>query len=167
MKISLNEIKEILSDLIHERKSREEIASWAQKLITAQDNNNLEYNPSREKKRIWGVISYLTGVDLLDMDGSYFHSLENFIDFIKEMNLSIDIFVKEKIIKLTPDELWPLLGVLNEIMASGVQRPDPRKVPGAVRWDVPAGFREGDGVWGLVIQPEDKIIIHFLYDRKK
>lgn len=53
----------------------------------------------------------------------------------------------------------------DEIMASGVPRPDPRNVPGALRWDVPGSFRDSKGAWELVIQPEDKIIIHFLYNR--
>lgn len=81
MKISLNEIKEAFVSLIKEDKSREEIATWAQKLQFAEDDGNLEYIPPNEEDKIWDGIEYLTGVDLKDIDGSYLHSVENFIQY--------------------------------------------------------------------------------------
>lgn len=87
MKVSLKEIKIVLDSLIQEEKSREEISDWALTRQEAEDMGELEYIPSNEEDRIWKVISYLTGVDLLDIDGSYLHSVENFIDFRNEMNL--------------------------------------------------------------------------------
>ena len=87
MKVSLEEIKQVFDDLIQERKSREEIASWALTRQVANDEDNLEFEPKLEQKKIWRAIGYLTGVDLLDMDGSYLHSVENFIEFRKKIGL--------------------------------------------------------------------------------
>lgn len=42
MKISLDEIKQAFDALITEKKSREEIASWAQKAQLAEDNSDLK-----------------------------------------------------------------------------------------------------------------------------
>ena len=87
MKVSLKEIQEVFNELIEEKKSREEIASWASKRQVANDSDNLEFEPASEKKKIWRSITYLMGVDLNDMDGSYLHSVENFIDFRKKTDI--------------------------------------------------------------------------------
>jgi hypothetical protein len=87
MKISLNEIKQAFDFLIKEKKSREELASWAQKFQLAEDDGELEYDPPNEEDKIWRAITYLMGVDLKDTDGSYLHSVENFIDFRKKMEI--------------------------------------------------------------------------------
>lgn len=87
MKVSFNEIQEVFNELIEEKKSREEIASWASKRQLANDSDNLEFEPTSEKKKIWRGITYLLGVDLKDMDGSYLHSVENFIDFRKKTEI--------------------------------------------------------------------------------
>lgn len=87
MKISLNEIKQAFEFLIEEKKSRENIANWAQKLQFADDEENLEYDPPNQESKIWDGIEYLMGVDLKDIDGSYLHSIENFIDFRKKKGI--------------------------------------------------------------------------------
>ena len=87
MKVSLQEIKKVFDDLIQEKMPREQIASWASKRQSANDSDDLEFEPSIEKKRIWRAITYLMGVDLKDMDGSYLHSVENFVDFRKKMEI--------------------------------------------------------------------------------
>jgi len=87
MKIALNEIKQAFDFLIEEKKSREQVASWASKRQVANDSDNLEFEPASEKKKIWRGITYLMGVDLKDMDGSYLHSVENFIDFRKKTDI--------------------------------------------------------------------------------
>lgn len=81
MKISLNEIKQAFEFLIEGAKSREELSNWALMLEAANDSKKLEYDPPHDKMRIWRGIQYLTGVDLLDMGGSYLHSIDNFIQF--------------------------------------------------------------------------------------
>ena len=50
---------------------------------------------------------------------------------------------------------------INEIMAAGESIPDPRKISGAFRWDVPGTFRGSEGTWELVIHLESNTIIHF------
>lgn len=84
MKISLNEIKQAFDFLIEEKKSREEIANWAQKLQFADDEEDLEYDPPDQETKIWDGIEYLMGVDLKDVDGSYLHSKDSFIQYKKE-----------------------------------------------------------------------------------
>jgi hypothetical protein len=81
MKVSLKEMIEVFNDLIEEKKSREEVASWALKRQEANDLDALEFEPVSEKRKIWRGITYLMGVDLVEIDGSYLHSIENFIDF--------------------------------------------------------------------------------------
>ena len=85
MKISLNEIIHAFDDLIREKKSREEIASWALKLLLSNDESDLIYEPSSEEKKIWDAIKYLTGVDLKNSPKSYFHSIDDFIEFRKKL----------------------------------------------------------------------------------
>lgn len=87
MKISLDEIKKAFDDLILKKKSREEISFWASKRQQAEDMDELEYDPPYEEERIWESISYLIGVDLKDFDGSYLHSIQNFIEFRKEIKV--------------------------------------------------------------------------------
>jgi hypothetical protein len=70
MKITLKDIKEKLDQLINEELPRETISNWAIERQEAHDNEVLEFIPINEKTRIWRALSYLTGVDLLDMDGS-------------------------------------------------------------------------------------------------
>ena len=81
MKISLNEIKQAFDFLIKEKKSREELASWAQKFQLAEDDGVLEYDPPSEEDKIWDGIEYLMGVDLKDIDGSYLHTIESFVEY--------------------------------------------------------------------------------------
>lgn len=87
MKVSLHEIQEVFNNLIEEKKTREEVASWALQRQLADDSDNLEFEPPFEEKKIWRGIIYLMGVDLIDMDGSYLHSVENFIDFRKKADI--------------------------------------------------------------------------------
>jgi len=74
-------IKYAFDELINEKKTREELSSWALQFIFAEDKNNLEYDPISDEDKIWEGLKYLTGVDLKDVDGSYFHSIENFVQY--------------------------------------------------------------------------------------
>jgi len=87
MKVSLEEIKKSFDSLINSEKSREEIANWAQNLMFANDDEILEYDPPDKEKKIWDGIEYLMGVDLKDIDGSYLHTKEDFIQYRKEKNI--------------------------------------------------------------------------------
>ncbi len=87
MKIHLLEIEKIFDDLIKEKILREEASNWARTRLFAHDNEDLEYHPASDKKKILRSIKYLIGVDLKDLDGSYLHSISNFIEFTKENSL--------------------------------------------------------------------------------
>ena len=87
MQISLIEIRKKFDQLINEEVPREAIADWAKKRQEAEDDDRLEYDPPSDENRIWRAITYLMGVDLKDIDGSYLHSIENFIDFRKKMEI--------------------------------------------------------------------------------
>lgn len=87
MKISLNEIRQAFDSLIKEKKSREELAAWAQKFQLSEDDGDLEYDPPNEEDIIWDGIEYLMGVDLKDVDGSYLHSIKSFVQYKHEKKL--------------------------------------------------------------------------------
>lgn len=52
---------------------------------------------------------------------------------------------------------------LQEIMAAGKPIADPRGFPGAVRYDVPGAFRGSQGTFELVIHPESKTVLPWLF----
>lgn len=49
------------------------------------------------------------------------------------------------------------------IMDGGKPIPDPGGVPGALRWDVPGTMNGSSGSWELVVDPQSKTILHFLF----
>ncbi|MCT7981237.1 RHS repeat-associated core domain-containing protein, partial [Laspinema olomoucense] len=51
--------------------------------------------------------------------------------------------------------------VYQEIMKAKTPVPDPRGVPGALRWDVEGSFRGREGIWELVVDPKTKTVLHF------
>jgi hypothetical protein len=87
MKVSINQIKQAFDFLIKGIRSREELALWAQKLQLSEDNGVLDYDPPREEDKIWDGIEYLMGVDLKNIDGSYLHSIEDFIQYKHQNHL--------------------------------------------------------------------------------
>ncbi len=87
MKVSPTELKQIFNDLIQENKPREEIASWASIRQSANDAEDLEFKLPSEKKKMWTTITYLMGVYLKDIDGSYLHSIENFKEFREKFDI--------------------------------------------------------------------------------
>ena len=50
---------------------------------------------------------------------------------------------------------------VDEIMVAKNPIPDPGNLPGGYRWDVPGYFRGKEGVWELVLCPENNTIYHF------
>lgn len=87
MQVGLTEIQNKFDQLIEAQLSREQIADWAKKRQEAEDSDQLEYDPPREEKKIWRAIIYLIGVDLKNIDGSYIHSMDNFIEFRKKIQI--------------------------------------------------------------------------------
>ena len=51
---------------------------------------------------------------------------------------------------------------VQNIMDAGTPVPDPGGVPGALRWDVPGTMNGSSGTWQLVVDPQTKMILHFL-----
>jgi hypothetical protein len=52
---------------------------------------------------------------------------------------------------------------IQNIVESGMPRPDPGGVAGALRWDVPGSFNGSVGTFELVIDPATNRILHFLF----
>jgi hypothetical protein len=50
--------------------------------------------------------------------------------------------------------------LVQEIMEAGQPIADPGGVPGALRWDIPGAFRDSEGIWELVVDPIQKLILH-------
>ena len=88
MKVSWQEVNQVFDRLIQGEDSREKTAFWASQRMFANDHDNLEFFPPRDKNLIWDAIKYLTGVDLKDLDGSYLHSVENFMEFRESLRIS-------------------------------------------------------------------------------
>ena len=85
IKVSRQDIDQIFDHLIQGKESREQVALWASRRMFANDREELEFVPTKDRALIWRAIKYLTGVDLRDLDGSYFHSIENFIDYKEDL----------------------------------------------------------------------------------
>jgi len=52
---------------------------------------------------------------------------------------------------------------IQNIMDAGTPVADPGGVPGALRWDVPGALNGSSGTWELVVDPQTKTILHFLF----
>ena len=81
--VNIKDVEEKFNDLICEKISREEVSNWALDMQDAEDECSLEYFPKNKEDAIWEGISYLTGVDLPDLNRKYLHCKE---DFIREKN---------------------------------------------------------------------------------
>ncbi|HET7176633.1 MAG TPA: RHS repeat-associated core domain-containing protein, partial [Gammaproteobacteria bacterium] len=53
--------------------------------------------------------------------------------------------------------------LINEIMQSGDPIPDPQGVPGLIRWDAAGTMNGSTGMYELVVNPNTKTIVHFLF----
>jgi hypothetical protein len=87
MKVTKEEISNKFDELVNQTISREEIANWAAVRQQAEDQGKLEYNPKKDEKKIWKAITYLIGVDLKDGPNSYLHSIEDFLQFRREIDI--------------------------------------------------------------------------------
>jgi hypothetical protein len=52
---------------------------------------------------------------------------------------------------------------IQSIMDASTPVADPGGVPGALRWDVPGTMNGSTGTWQLVVDPQTKTILHFLF----
>ena len=83
--VTLKELKNKFNELINGELSKEEVSNWAIARERANDNDLLEFDPVNYKPVIWDGIDYLTGVDLINPDGSYLHIKEDFIDYRNQL----------------------------------------------------------------------------------
>lgn len=68
---SRSEVVAKFRQLIEESASREEVATWAQKWVIAD-------NPPGMEKDVWEALQFLTGADLISTDRPYLYSAEDF-----------------------------------------------------------------------------------------
>ncbi len=68
---SRSEVIAKLNQLVQESASREEVATWAQKWVIAD-------NPPDMEKEVWESLQFLTGVDLISTDRPYLYSVQDF-----------------------------------------------------------------------------------------
>jgi hypothetical protein len=68
---SRSEVIEKLRHLVQQSAPREEVATWAQKWVIAD-------NPSDMEKGVWEALQFLTGADLISTDRPYLYSVADF-----------------------------------------------------------------------------------------
>ena len=66
-----SEIIEKLDHLIQQSESREEVATWAQKWVIAD-------NPPEMERDIWEAIQFLASADIISTDRPYLYSVQDF-----------------------------------------------------------------------------------------
>ena len=82
LKVTIDEIRDVLAGLIEGVKSREEAARWANRLRNKNDRNQLHYVPPQHENLIKECITYLSGVDMKEhADDDYLHLKDDFRDF--------------------------------------------------------------------------------------
>ena len=52
---------------------------------------------------------------------------------------------------------------IQSVMDAAKPIADPGGVPGALRWDVAGTMNGSSGTWELVVDPQTKTILHFLF----
>lgn len=87
MRVTLTEIIEKFDTLAADSESREVIADFATRAMQADDSGLLEMEPASSAKTIWKALTYLSGVDLRDEPNSYLHSVQDFHEFRRLLNL--------------------------------------------------------------------------------
>jgi hypothetical protein len=87
MKITTDEVKSMFSDLIEENHSRKNISKLASRFLQANDNDQLEYEPLKDKEKLWSALKYLLEVDMRGGNDEYLRSTSDLIDFAKKLGL--------------------------------------------------------------------------------
>ena len=87
MQVHLSDVQRAFDDLVAGSRTREEIASWADSAIKADDDEQLSLDPKEARDRIWRAITYLTGVDLKTSPTTYLHSTADFIAYRKTLGI--------------------------------------------------------------------------------
>ena len=72
------EVAARLQGLIDGRLSREEVATWAKRWVTADD-------PRIRDQAVWSVLQSMSGADLISTDRPYLYGLEDFQAWLEEL----------------------------------------------------------------------------------
>jgi hypothetical protein len=88
IKVTLEDIQLKFDELVSGKVPWGDIANYAVSLAEANDRDELIIEPYQQKQKVWEGISYLTGVDLAgDTLGTYLHSVEDFVEFRRELDI--------------------------------------------------------------------------------
>ena len=87
MQVHLSDVQRAFDELVAGSRPREEIASWADSAIKADDDEQLSLDPKEARDLIWDAITYLTGVDLKTSPTTYLHSAADFIAYRKTLGI--------------------------------------------------------------------------------
>lgn len=87
MKISLKDIQVKFESLCNGTENRKEISSFSIRAQKLNDDGQLEIDPLHEEK-IWDALMRLSMADLEVEKGTYLYSIEDFIDWKKDIDLS-------------------------------------------------------------------------------
>ena len=80
MKLTLIDLKKFFIEILQEKKSFEEASDWASNIIQMDEQGKLEIESKENISKIFEALTYLTGLDIKDSSGAYFHSINNVKD---------------------------------------------------------------------------------------
>lgn len=84
MIVSLSMLRRILSDVVSGKLTRDEVDRWACARIQEFEGDTLEYDPPEDEAKIWDVLTFLHGIDILDGE-SFLHSDEEILVRLTEI----------------------------------------------------------------------------------
>jgi hypothetical protein len=78
--LTLDSIRKVFLDVIKGKMSFEQASVWASYMIEKDEIGLLEITPKENISKIFSALTYLTGLDLTEPNGEYFHSISNVQD---------------------------------------------------------------------------------------
>ncbi len=81
MIVTLTDIGDQFDALLSGTRSREDVETWADRHMRAEDEGRLVYEPKSDEARIWDAITYLSGVALRTAPAVYLHAPEDFLAY--------------------------------------------------------------------------------------
>lgn len=84
--LSMESVKQVFSELLAEKITREQADRWAYQIIKAEESKMLVID-DKEPLLVWEAVMFLYGIDLMESPGEYLHTKSD-----------IDVFLKEKLI---------------------------------------------------------------------
>lgn len=74
MQLTIDGVKKVFLDVIHQKISFEEASAWASKMMQLEESEQIECD-EKDIGKIFDGLTYLIGMDLIDEKGSYFYSI--------------------------------------------------------------------------------------------